>query len=77
MRSSKLLEILFMYLSLFREVSHTISKSSLIGSGRENKVGEMILSNNGVLFLDEMLEFKRETLYIFFTIDCFKSLFAR
>ncbi|BAK81159.1 YifB family Mg chelatase-like AAA ATPase [Candidatus Arthromitus sp. SFB-rat-Yit] len=47
---------------VFREVSHTISKSSLIGSGRENKVGEMILGNNGVLFLDEMLEFKRETL---------------
>ncbi len=49
---------------VFREVSHTISKSSLIGSGRENKVGEMILSNNGVLFLDEMLEFKRETLEV-------------
>lgn len=47
---------------VFREVSHTISKSSMIGSGRENKVGEMVLSNNGVLFLDEMLEFKRETL---------------
>lgn len=49
---------------IFREVSHTISKSSLIGSGRENKVGEMVLSNNGVLFLDEMLEFKRETLEV-------------
>lgn len=47
---------------IFREVTHTISRSSLIGSGRDNKFGEVTLSNNGVLFLDEMLEFKKETL---------------
>lgn len=47
---------------IFREVNHTISKSSLIGNGRDNKFGEVTLSNNGVLFLDEMLEFKKETL---------------
>lgn len=49
---------------VFREVHHTTSKSSLLGNGRDNKIGEVTLSNNGVLFLDEMLEFKRETLEI-------------
>ncbi len=47
---------------IFREVHHTIPRSYLIGNGRDNKFGEVTLSNNGVLFLDEMLEFKRETL---------------
>lgn len=49
---------------VFREVHHTASKSSLLGSGRDNKFGEVTLSNNGVLFLDEMLEFKKETLEV-------------
>lgn len=49
---------------VFREVHHTISKSSLLGNARDNKFGEVTLSNNGVLFLDEMLEFKRETLEV-------------
>ena len=49
---------------VFREVHHTISTSSMIGSGRDGKFGEVTLSNNGVLFLDEMLEFKRDTLEV-------------
>lgn len=49
---------------VFREVHHTTTKSSLIGSGRDNKLGEVTLSNNGVLFLDEMLEFKRDNLEV-------------
>ncbi len=48
----------------FREIHHTISKSSFIGNERNGKVGEITLSNNGVLFLDEMLEFKREMLEV-------------
>lgn len=49
---------------IFREVHHTASKNSLLGSERTGKIGEVTLSNNGVLFLDEMLEFKRETLEV-------------
>lgn len=49
---------------IFREVHHTAFKNSLLGSERTGKIGEVTLSNNGVLFLDEMLEFKRETLEV-------------
>lgn len=49
---------------VFREVHHTVSKSSLLGSVKDNKFGEVTFTNNGVLFLDEMLEFKKETLEV-------------
>ncbi|MGL5244422.1 MAG: YifB family Mg chelatase-like AAA ATPase, partial [Sarcina sp.] len=46
----------------FRAPHHTITKIALIGGGRELKVGEVTLAHNGVLFLDELLEFDRRIL---------------
>lgn len=46
----------------FRTPHHTITKSALIGGGRDMKLGEISLSHNGVLFLDELLEFDRSVI---------------
>lgn len=43
----------------FRNPHNTITKVSLLGGGRDLKVGEVTLAHNGVLFLDELLEFDR------------------
>lgn len=48
----------------FRSPHYTIPKTSLIGGGKEVKPGEITLAHNGVLFLDELLEFKREILEV-------------
>ncbi|MCI9304491.1 YifB family Mg chelatase-like AAA ATPase [Clostridium sp.] len=46
----------------FRSPHNTITKSALIGGGKDVKAGEITLAHNGILFLDEILEFKRELL---------------
>ena len=48
----------------FREVHHTATRASLIGGGTVPRPGEISLAHRGVLFLDELPEFRKSVLEV-------------
>src|SRR3982751_6883704 len=57
-------ETSFVSVRPFRSPHHTISDIGLLGGGTFPNPGEVSIAHNGVLFLDELPEFKRSTLEV-------------